>query len=131
MLKRYFSTRISKKQASDTGMAIVLLLLIIAMLTENDIFILFSIVALIVNMVFPNFYYPSAVIWLGFSHIIGTIVSKVILTAIFFLFVVPVAIIRKIIGKDTLQLKDFKKSNISVMKIRNYKFSASDIEKPY
>ncbi len=131
MLKNYFSTKISKKQSSDTGMAIVLILLIITMLTENNVFVFISVIALIINMIFPNFYYPSAIVWLGLSHILGVIVSKIILTIVFFLLVVPVSVIRRLLGKDSLQLNDFKKSNVSVMKVRDYKFSASDIEKPY
>jgi len=131
MLQNYFSTKITTKQASDTGMAIILILLIIAMLTENNIFILISVIALVINMIFPNFYYPSAIVWLGLSNILGTIVSKIILSIVFFLLVVPVGLIRKLLRKDTLHLTDFKKSNNSVMKVRNYKFSASDIEKPY
>lgn len=131
MLKNYFSTNISEKQSSDTGMAIVLILLIIALLTKNDAFIVISAVTLIINMIYPNFYYPFAIIWLGFSHLLGTVVSKIILTIVFIILVIPVSIFRRILGKDSLYLKDFKKSSTSVMKIREHKFSASDIEKPY
>lgn len=131
MLKNYFSTKISEKQSSDTGMAIVLILLIIALLTKNNAFIILSAVTLIINMIFPNFYYPFAIVWLGFSHILGTVVSKIILTIVFIVLVIPVSIFRRVLGKDTLYLKDFKKSSASAMKIIEHKFSASDIEKPY
>ena len=131
MIKNFFSTDISKKQASDTGMAMVLILLIIAMLTENNLYLFIAIPTLIVNMITPIFYYPVAVIWLGISHLFGTIVSKIILSVVFFLLVVPVGIIRKLIGKDSLKLKEFKKSSSSVMIIRNQLFSKLDIEKPY
>jgi len=131
MLKNYFSTSITNKQSSDTGMAMILILLIIAVLTENDIYILISIPALIMNMTFPTFYYPIAIIWFGLSQLIGTIVSKIILTLVFVLMVVPVGIIRKLLKKDSLHLKEFKKATTSVMKIRDYTFTAVDIEKPY
>lgn len=131
MLKKYFSTSITKKQSSDTGMAMILILLIIAVLTENNIYLLISIPALIINMTFPNFYYPIAIVWFGISHLIGTILSKSILTIVFVLMVIPIGLIRKLLMIDSLHLKEFKKAKTSVMKIRDYSFSAIDIEKPY
>jgi len=131
MLKKYFSTSITKKQSSDTGMAMILILLIIAVLTENDIYILISIPALIMNMTFPTFYYPIAVVWLGLSHLVGTFLSKIILSLVFILMVIPMSFIRKLLGRDTLLLKEFKKSSKSVMKIREHNYSSLDIEKPY
>ena len=131
MLKKYFSTSITKKQSSDTGMAMILILMIIAVLTENDIYILISIPALIMNMTFPTFYYPIAVVWLGLSHLVGTFLSKIILSLVFILMVIPMSFIRKLLGRDTLLLKEFKKSSKSVMKIREHNYSSLDIEKPY
>jgi len=131
MNNKYFSTEISKKQTSDTGMAMVLILLIIAMLTDNNIYLVVSIIALVINMTYPKFYYPFAIVWLGLSHLIGTIVSKVLLSIVFFLIVVPIGFLRKILGKDSLQLSNFKKSSESVMKVRNYSFTSDDIKKPY
>jgi len=131
MSKKYFSTSISKKQSSDTGMAMVLILLIIAMLTENNIYLLISIFALIVDMTFPTFYYPVAIIWLGFSHLLGTIISKILLSIVFVLMVIPVGLIRRLLGKDSLKLTQFKKSSNSVMKKRNYSFISKDIQKPF
>ena len=131
MLEKYFSTSITKKKCSDTGMAMILILLIIAMLTENNSYLLISVPALIINMIFPFFYYPVAIIWLGLSQLIGTIVSKIILTIIFVLMVVPIGLIRKLLKKDSLHLKEFKKATTSVMKIRDHSFTALDIENPY
>ncbi len=128
MIKNYFPTNISKKQASDTGMAMVLILLIIAMLTDNNIYSLISIPALIINMTFPSFYYPFAVIWLGLSHLIGTVVSKILLTIVFILVVLPIGLLRRLLGKDSLQLLNFKKSSQTVMKVRDYSFTTDDIK---
>ena len=73
----------------------------------------------------------AAVVWLGLSHIIGTIVSKILLTVVFFVIVVPVATARRLMSKDTLQLRKFKKGTESVMKMRDHVFASVDIEKPY
>lgn len=127
----YFPRTITKKQASDTGMAAVLILLLIGLFTQNNLFYKIAIPVLIINMTFPMFYYLFAIIWLGFSQLLGTVVSKIILTIVYFLLIVPVGIFRRLIGKDSLQLSEFKKDTTSVMKSRDYYFSSKDVEHPY
>lgn len=130
-MKGFFPESISKKQASDTGMAAVLILLLLGFFLENDLYYRIAIPALVVNMIFPMFFYPLAFFWFGFAHFLGTIVSSVLLTVIYVVMVVPVGLFRRLAGKDSLRLSAFKKSNGSVMVERNYDFTANDIEKPY
>lgn len=127
----YFPRTISKKQASDTGMAAVLILLLIGLFTHNNLYYKIAIPVLVINMTFPMFYYLFAIIWLGFSQLLGTIVSKIILTIIYFIMVIPVGVFRRLLGKDSLKLSEFKKGNKSVMQTRDYNFLSEDIEKPY
>jgi len=127
----YFPRTISIKQASDTGMAAVLLLLLIGLFSHNGFYYKIAIPVLIINMVFPMFYYPLAIIWLGLSQLSGTFASKIILTIIYGILVVPVGVFRRLLGKDSLQLSEFKKGNHSVMQKRNYTFVSKDIENPY
>ncbi|GAB4365353.1 MAG: hypothetical protein Kow0042_04560 [Calditrichia bacterium] len=130
-MNQYLKTKISAGQARDTGMAFVLILLFLGLILHNYLFIKIAIAAQVMNMVFPKFYWPLAVFWLSFSQILGTVVSKIILTLVFFLIVTPVGLVRRLLGKDSLQLKKFKKGRESVMKVRNHTFSREDIEKPF
>ena len=82
-------------------------------------------------MTFPQLYRPVAVLWLGLSHLLGTVVSKILLTLVFFGVVTPIGLARKLLGIDSLKLKDFKSGENSVMIIRNHIFTGKDIEKPY
>ena len=109
----------------------MLILLLIGLFTQNTLYYKIAIPVLIMNMTFPMFYYLFAIIWLGFSQLLGTVVSKIILTIVYILLVVPVGVFRRLIGKDTLQLSEFKKGTNSVMKKRDYNFSSKDIEHPY
>ncbi len=127
----YFPTNISKKQASDTGQAAVLILMLIGFFTKNVLFYKIAIPVLIMNMTWPMFFYPLAVIWLGVTQLIGTVISKILLSIVYIVMVIPVGVIRRILGKDSLQLYQFKKGRESVMKTRNYSFTSEDIEKPY
>lgn len=127
----YFPRTISTKQATDTGMAAVLLLLLIGLFSDNNLYYKIAIPVLIMNMTFPMFYYPFAIIWLGLSQLLGTFVSKIILSIIYFILVIPVGVFRRLLGKDSLQLSEFKKGNKSVMQTRNHTFVSEDIENPY
>jgi len=126
-----FPGTISKKQASDTGMAAVLILLLIGLFTNNNLYYKIAIPVLVINMIFPMFYYFFAIIWLGFSQLLGTIASKIILTIIYIIMVIPIGLFRRLLGKDSLQLSGFKKSNSSVMQVRDHNFISEDIENPY
>ena len=126
-----FKRPITKEQSKDTGMAMVLLLLLFSAAPKRETLVTIAIVALVIDMTFPQLYRPVAVLWLGLSHLLGTVVSKILLTLVFFAVVTPIGLARKLLGIDSLKLKDFKSSETSVMLIRNRTFTGKDIEKPY
>jgi uncharacterized membrane protein len=128
---KYFSGKLSAKQCSDTGMAMVLLLLLTGYFTGTQIFYILGIPVLVINMILPRLFYPVAYVWLGFTNLMGTIMSKIILTIVFVVLVIPVGLVRRLFKKDSLLLTKFKKSRKSVMITRNHCFSATDIERPY
>jgi polyferredoxin len=127
-----FSIRnMTKDQSRDTGMAMVLLLLIVYVRTKRDGILWATIILHVLNMIVPRVYAPIAVVWLGFSHLLGTVMSKVLLSALFFGVVTPIGFLRRLFGKDSLKLRAFKASEESVMLVRNHIFVSRDIEKPY
>lgn len=127
----YFPKSISESQSKDTGLAMVLMCLLFGYLRHYNNLVALSIVLLIIDMIIPNIYKPLAKIWFGISNILGTIMSKLLLTIMFFCLVTPVGIIRRINGADSLQLKSWKKDASSVFAIRDHIFRSEDIEKPY
>lgn len=126
-----FASKISKNQAKDTGMAMVFILLFLGLYFKNFVCLKFAIAGLIITMLFPMAYKHVAIVWLGFSKLVGIISSKIILSVVFFCVVVPVAIFRKLLGKDVMKLKQFKRNTSSVMKTRNLIFSKEHLDKPY
>ena len=126
-----FKRSITKEQSKDTGMAMVLLLLLFSAAFKRESLVTAAIVALVIDMTFPQLYRPVAVLWLGLSHLLGTVVSKILLTLVFFGVVTPVGLARKVLGFDSLKLRDFKSGENSVMIVRNHIFTGRDIEKPY
>jgi hypothetical protein len=126
-----FNTKIKIEQCKDTGMAVVLIFLL-AYLYYEKIYILYGALGLhLFNMIYPQGYRPVAVVWLGLSHLLGTVASRIILSIVYLAVVTPVGLLRRMLGKDSLKLKEFKVGSKSVMQARNHTFKAVDIEHPY
>ncbi len=118
-------------RARDTGLAAVLILLLAAQFTKNIILILPAIGVLLLTMTWPAAFGPLSRIWFGLSHIMGKVVSTIVLTIIFFLIVTPIGVIRRMTGADSLSLKKWKKGDESVFNTRDHTFSAEDLERPF
>jgi saxitoxin biosynthesis operon SxtJ-like protein len=129
--KGFIQKNITKEQSKDTGMALVLILLLATLASKKNMYVYWAVAVHVVNMIAPQVYRPAAVVWFTFAHVMGMVVSKVMLSIIFFGFVTPVGIVRKILGKDSMQLRSFRGSSKSVLIERNHTFTGSDIEQPY
>lgn len=129
--KVYFSKSITKEQSKDTGLALALIFLLIGYFTGNTLFFKLAIPVILIVMITPRWFYPLAILWFAFSAVLGTIMSQIILTLVYFIIVFPIAMIRKMAKKDNLKLNQFRKGKESVMVIRDHVFNRSDIEKPY
>jgi energy-coupling factor transporter transmembrane protein EcfT len=118
-------------QAKDTGLAIILILLIFAYV-KNPGWLLFSAMAvLVLTMTWPDVFRPLAKVWFGFSRILGGVVSRILLTVIFFLIVTPVGLVRRLLGVDPMRTGLWKKGGVSVLVDRDMLYTKKDIEKPY
>ena len=121
----------TKDQSRDTGMAMVLLALLIYLKTKRSGFVYAAVVLQVVNMIAPQVYAAVAVVWLGLAEILGTVTSRVLLSILFFGLVTPIGILRRLFGKDPLRLRDFKAGEESAMTVRNHVFVGQDLERPY
>jgi hypothetical protein len=131
VFKGFLPKRITKDQARDTGLAMVLLSLILGFFTDADWFFTLAVVLLVVTMIVPQIYRPLGYVWLGLSHLLGTVVSRILLTLVFFVIVLPVGLVRRLLGKDSLHLREFGRGKGSIMRVRNHVYTPSDIDKPY
>ena len=123
--------RVNIDEAKDTGLAIILILLIIEYVKRPGWLTLCTMAVLVLTMTYPAALKPLGRIWFGFSHILGTIVSKIILSLVFFLIVTPIGLVRRISGADPMRNKLWKKGDDSVLVKRNHRYSSDDLQKPY
>jgi len=130
-ISKLFPGNITLNQSKDAGMVLVLICLIIGYFWEYKFVIPLSIILVLGNMIWPKIFLPFARIWFGVSNILGMVMSKVILGVVFLFLVTPMGVVRKLLGKDSMQLKKWKKGTTSVFKMRDHTFKPEEIEKPY
>lgn len=65
-------------------------------------------------------------LWTKLSEGMGFVSSKVILSIVFFLFLLPISLVYKLFNKDKLNIK--KRSRESVYTERNHKYTAAEMD---
>ena len=119
------------EQAKDTGMAMVLICLLLGYFGKFPKFLGVSIVLLLITMTWPKAFKPLAGLWFGLSHVMSQVVSKILLTVVFFVVVTPIGLIRRWTGADALQLKKWKQGSASVFVVRQGAIPDKDLLNPY
>lgn len=129
--KQSFWLSATREQAKDTGMALVLISLIVFFATREIRYVTIATLLLVLDMISPPLFKPAAKLWFGLSHVLGTVMSKVLLSIIFYLVLSPMGLLRTLSGKDPMRARQFKKSEGSAFRVRDHAFVAADIEQPY
>jgi hypothetical protein len=119
------------QQCQDTGMAMVLILLIIALRVDRGGVVLAALVVQVIAMTVPRWFALLAIVWLALSHAIGKVVSTILLALVYAIVVTPVSLVRRFTGKDPLRLRAFRNGTGSAMIVRRHTFEPRDLERPY
>jgi len=122
---------ITVEKCKDSGLALVLISLICYQVWKLESLILLAIIFLVVAMTYPLIFQPFARFWFALSTALGTVVSKIILSVLFFVIVLPIGLVRRVMGKDSMRIKSWKKGKESVFRTRDHRFTAKDLEHPY
>ena len=90
-----------------------------------------AIALLALALLIPVVFRPLTYLWMVLGLLSQKLVSKLILILLYLFLVIPIGMIRKYLGKDTLNLKRFKKTRQSVFKLRNHQYEPNDLEYPF
>jgi len=112
-------------------MALTLLCLIVALVTQKPGWVVSATTLLVVNMTAPKLFIPASKLWFGLSAVLGAVMSRVILTLVFFLVLTPMGLVRRALGKDALKLAAFKQGTGSVFVTRTGPFTPADLKTPF
>ena len=118
-------------QAKDTGLAMVLILLIVQYIKHSGWLIMATMAVLVLVMTWPAAFSPLARFWFGLSHFLGSFVSRILLTVVFFLIITPVGLVRKVLGADPMRCRAWRKGDNSVLLERKHQYVQEDLKKPY
>ena len=122
---------ITNTQARDTGLAAVLILLLIAHFKDNIGLVGPAIIVLVLDMIWPNIFRPLGYVWFTLANILRKIVSSILLTVVFLVIATPIGLVRRLIGADPMRTKSWKDGPTSVFVERNHLCSGKDLERPY
>lgn len=122
---------ITRIQERDTCLALTFLLLLIWFFTRHEEIIYAAMVFLLVGMIWSAAMRPLAFFWFGLSNVLGKVMSSVLLSVVYLLIVLPVAVLRRLMGKDTLRLRQWRSSTDSCFITREHSYTAEDLNHPY
>ncbi len=130
-----FKEKITPIQCRDTALAFAFLSLLIWFFTDEINFIYATMFIVLWAMVWPTSWQWPARLWFGFSHVLGSVMSKVLLSIIYFAILMPVAMVRRILGKDSMRLRAWAERDSEAQKsafvVREHKYTKKDLENPY
>lgn len=113
-------------------MAFVLVLLLLQwLLPQGRVWLLAAIAVLVVAMTAPSLLRPFAFVWLRFSELLGSVMSRIVLGLVHFLVVVPVGLAAQLVRGDPLRRKAFRRQEGSLFIERRHRYSADDLKHPY
>lgn len=118
----------NRKKDLETVAVLAVFLLVVYFLTKKAVFILAALVLLAVAILFKDIASRIASAWMGFSRVISFINTRIILTILFYLILTPLALIRRLFGKDHLKLKKNPPAT-TYFDTRDHTFTKEDFEK--
>lgn len=127
MDKKKKSIEITKKQSIEFGLVTILIATFLAIYLKESYFVIAAFFLALITIIIPSILSPFAALWFGLSKILGAVTSLVLLTIVFFVIVIPVGLVRRLMKKDSLKIDQFKKSTTSVMVDRDHLYTSEDL----
>lgn len=115
----------TKGNYRETCLVIMTGLLVFWMIYQVKVLVTIAIAIGIIGAFIPTLAGWIHWVWYKIADVMGWVMSKVLLSAIFFLFLFPLALIYRMFNKDNLQLK---KKPDSYWTNRQHAYSAKDLE---
>ncbi|MFL3006673.1 MAG: SxtJ family membrane protein [Candidatus Neomarinimicrobiota bacterium] len=136
MIEEFTSIKSTRKDLKNFGFTIGFILLIIGgvlFYKENFLFVYFlSIGSMLIGLggIAPSVLMPIYKIWMICAVIIGWIMTRVILSVLFFSIITTIGIFTRLIGKDFLSLKSRNQKSYWNSRDREYELN-QDYEKQF
>lgn len=117
---------VTKKQTVEFGLVTILVTTFMAIYLRQNYFVIAAFFLTLITIIVPIVFYPFAVVWFWLSKTLSAVGSRVLLSLVFFIVVTPVGLFRRLLNRDDLKIKQFKKSTKSVMTDRDHLYTPED-----
>ena len=117
MLQEIKNIKTGKKDIRSFGITFGIILLVVSLLLfyyDNETYEIVAIIAVVfigVGLIIPILLKPFFIIWMTFAVILGWVMTRVILSIIFYLVMTPIGLITRFLGEDFLALKKIDSSS--------------------
>jgi len=115
----------SREKALETIIVLALVTLIVSLWRDINWLIYVSIGFLVIALASKKLTSLIGKGWFAFSHYFGIVMNHIILFIIFFLFLLPLSQLQKLMGKKQ------NKEDSSYFQKRNHLFTTKDVEHPW
>lgn len=123
--------KVTSKQITDTNIVMTIVLILIGLHFNIRLYFFAAGALLLFTLIIPRVFKPVAIAWFGISKVLEWITSRLLLGILFYFLVTPVGLLRRVLGKDRLQLKGFKNGSASAFTKRKHLFIREDLEMTY
>lgn len=115
----------SKAKSLETLLVLTGALIVVYWISPKKIYLLVALLFILIGIVSPFLSSKISWVWLKFAELIGSVMSKVILTVVYFIFLVPIALVYRLTQKNPLFLK---RRDGTYYTARNKQFAPKDVE---
>ena len=85
----------------DTALAFTFISILTFHFTENTMWVYLCMILVLLAMVMPQAYKIPSQLWFGLSEKMGKVVSKVVLSLIFYIILTPLGLLRRVFQKNS------------------------------
>lgn len=121
----YFVLIMQRQKTLETILVLVGALLVFYFIFDLRLLLKIALVLAAIGIFIPFLAEKIHWAWMKLAHILGYVMSRVLLTLIYFIFVVPLAFFSRLAGKNSVQLKAGQKS---YFKDRNFRYDKGSLE---
>lgn len=117
-----------RSKAYESVLALLLGILLLARL-HHPAWLTVALVLTLATLLVPWLARVVAWGWTKLAELIGKAVSRILLGVVFFLVITPIGLVRRLTGRDSLQLSPPREG--TAFTHRAHQFVAKDLEKPW
>lgn len=118
-------------QERDSCLALTFLLLLIWLFCKRAELVYAAMIVLLLGMIWPPLMRPFAAFWFGFAQVLGKFTAAILLSVVWLCLVLPVGLVRRMLGRDALALKQWRNGSQSCFVVRDHVYSPDDLKNPY